>query len=170
MNATIRRASPDDAESIRAVLSVIAAERKWSAITEPFPVEAQRAYLQSLTDQEAFFLAEDPAGRVLGYQSVDRWAPLFGSMSHVAQLGTFLLPEARGCGLGQALWQRSLDFARGAGYTKIVIQVRGTNLRAQAFYARLGFRECGRLTRQVRIGDEWDDEVLMEYFVVSCTL
>ena len=32
-------------------------------------------------------------------------------------------------------------------------------------FARLGFRECGRLTRQVRIGEQEEDEILMEFFL-----
>jgi ribosomal protein S18 acetylase RimI-like enzyme len=43
--------------------------------------------------------------------------------------------------------------------------VRGTNTRALAFYRGIGFRECGRLTRQVVIDGKEDDEVLMELFV-----
>lgn len=165
MNFTIRRATEDDAAAIRAILGVIAAERIYSAIDQPFSLEQQREYMRSLSTREAFFIAEDEAGRVLGYQSLDRWSALFGSMSHVAQLGTFLLPEARGSGVGHALAERSLVFAREAGYEKIVIQVRGSNERAQSFYRALGFSECGRLSRQVRIGGVVDDEVLMEYFV-----
>ena len=36
---------------------------------------------------------------------------------------------------------------------------------AQAFYRRLGFRDCGRLARQVILDGVEDDEVLMEWFV-----
>ncbi len=166
---TIRRATGADAAAIRAILVTIAAERIYSAIDEPFSLEQQRDYLRSLSPREAFFVAEEETGRIIGYQSIDRWSSLFGSMSHVAQLGTFLLPEARGRGVGRALAERSLAFARESGYEKIVIQVRGSNIRAQAFYRALGFVPCGRLSRQVRIGDEVDDEVLMEYFLVQCS-
>jgi ribosomal protein S18 acetylase RimI-like enzyme len=162
---SIRRAGEQDAADLCAVLEVIAAERIYSAIDRPFSPDQQRAYLRSLTPREAFFVAVDGTGLVIGYQSVDRWAPLFGSMDHVAQFGTFLLPEARGRGAGRALAARSLEFAREAGYEKVVVQVRGSNTRAQAFYRRLGFVECGRLSRQVRLWDTVDDEVLMEYFV-----
>lgn len=165
LSFTIRRAVEQDAAAIRAILEVIAAERIYSAIEEPFSLEQQRQYLRSLSPREAFFVAEDEAGHVIGYQSLDLWSALFGSMSHVAQLGTFLLPEARGRGVGRALAERSLAFAREAGYEKIVIQVRGSNTRAQAFYRSLGFVECGRLSRQVRVAGTLDDEVLMEYFV-----
>ena len=63
------------------------------------------------------------------------------------------------------LWNVTLPFARAAGYRKLVIQVRGSNTTAQAFYRRLGFAGCGRLTRQVLIDGTEDDEVLMELFL-----
>ena len=81
------------------------------------------------------------------------------------QVGTFLLPERRRQGVGRQLWNTTRAFARAAGYTKLVIQVRGSNTSAQAFYRRLGFIECGRLARQVVVDDLEDDEVLMEVFV-----
>ena len=69
-------------------------------------------------------------------------------MSHVGQVGTFVLPGWRGHRIGHRLWRATLDFARDAGYRKLAIQVRASNLRAQSFYRSLGFTECGRLTRQ----------------------
>lgn len=86
-------------------------------------------------------------------------------MAHVAQLGTFLRPDARRRGVGQALFHASLNFARERDFSKIVIQVRSSNSGAQAFYRQLGFRECGRLSRQVRIHEHEDDEIIMEFFL-----
>jgi ribosomal protein S18 acetylase RimI-like enzyme len=85
-------------------------------------------------------------------------------MAHVGQVGTFLLPEWRGQGVGRQLWSVTESFARQAGYRKLAIQVRASNTAAQAFYRRLGFHACGRLTRQVIIDGFEDDEILMEFF------
>ena len=57
------------------------------------------------------------------------------------------------------------NYARKHDFQKFIIQVRRANTMAQAFYQHLGFRECGRFTRQVRIGDQEDDEILMEFFL-----
>jgi ribosomal protein S18 acetylase RimI-like enzyme len=86
-------------------------------------------------------------------------------MSHVGQVGTFLLPAWRGRRVGRQLWIATVAFAREAKYEKLVVQVRGTNAHAQSFYRGLGFAECGRLSRQVRIDGTPDDEVLMELFL-----
>jgi ribosomal protein S18 acetylase RimI-like enzyme len=63
------------------------------------------------------------------------------------------------------LFQETTRFARASGYRKFVILVRASNADAQAFYRRLGFTDCGRLTRQVIIDGREDDEVLMECFL-----
>ena len=161
----IRKASVEDAEGIARVLKQIASERVHSAIERPWPVEQQRHYLESLSAREAFHVAVDASGEVVGYQTLDLWSPLLSSMMHVGQLGTFVLPEWRRRGIGHALFQTSQSFARSSGYCKILIQVRASNILAQMFYRQLGFVQCGRLARQVRIGEQEDDEIIMELFL-----
>lgn len=160
----IRRASPRDAAGIVAVLEAIVAERIHSAIEHVWPIEREERYLKSLSPREAFHVAVDPSHGIVGYQSLDLWSPVLTSMAHVGQVGTFLLPKWRGHGIGLQLWDATASFARGAGYRKLAIQVRASNTGAQAFYRRMGFQECGRLTRQVMIDGVEDDEILMEYF------
>ena len=50
---------------------------------------------------------------------------------------------------GASCGKATAAFARGTGYQKPVVQVRGTNAPAEPFYRRLRFAECGRLSRQV---------------------
>ena len=150
-----------------AVLEVIAAERIHSAIDRAWTVEQERCYLESLSPREAFHVAVDAARGIIGFQSLDLWSPQLTSMAHVGQIGTYLLPEWRGLGIGRQLWSATESFARVAGYRKLAIQVRASNNAAQAFYRRLGFQECGRLTRQVMIDGVEDDELLMELFCSS---
>ena len=67
--------------------------------------------------------------------------------------------------MARQLWSATGSLAREVGYRKLVIQVRASNTAAQAFYRRVGFEECGRLTRQVIIDGVEDDELLMELFL-----
>lgn len=159
----IRRASPRDAAGIVAVLETVAAERIHSAIDRVWTVNQEMRYLESLSPREAFHVAVDVAQGIVGFQSLDLWLPQLTSMAHVGQVGTFLLPEWRGQGVGRRLWSAAESFAREAGYRKFAIQVRGSNVVARAFYRHLGFRECGRLTCQVMIDGVEDDELLMEF-------
>jgi ribosomal protein S18 acetylase RimI-like enzyme len=161
---SVRTATPDDAAAVAAVLQVVVAERIHSAIDRAWTIEEERAYLISLSSREVVHVAVDDIDGVVGLQVLDRWSTL-ESMAHVGQVGTFILPRYRHRGLGRSLWAATAPFARAAGYRKLVIQVRSTNEAAQRFYRRLGFRECGRLVRQVVIDGAEDDEILMESFL-----
>ena len=163
----VRRASPDDAGGITAVLDAITRERVHSAIEQPWPAEEQRRYLAALSPREAFHVAIAASGDVIGYQSLDLYSPILPSMAHVGALGTFLLPAWRRHGIGQALFDATRQFAAAAGYRKFVIQVRASNLAAQAFYTQLGFVECGRLRAQVIVDGTEDDEVVLEFFLTQ---
>jgi ribosomal protein S18 acetylase RimI-like enzyme len=162
---TIRQALPADAAGIVSVLEVVAAERIHSAIDRVWTVEEERHYIESLSVREAIHVAVDDARGVVGLQVLDLWSSVLNSMAHVGQVGTFLLPEWRSRGVGRQLWSVTVAFAREAGYRKLVIQVRGSNTAAQAFYRHLGFKDCGRLTQQVVVDGVDDDEVLMEIFL-----
>ena len=161
----VRRALPEDAAGIAAVLAVVADERVHSAIDRAWSIEQERVYLESLSPREVIHVATDGDDRIVGLQVLERWSTVLDTMAHVGQVGTFLLPAWRKRGLGRTLWMATVAFAREAGYQKLVIQVRATNLHAQSFYRGLGFAECGRLSRQVIIDGSYDDEILMELFL-----
>jgi len=165
-SVTIRRAVADDAAPIVSVLATIVAERVHSAIDRAWTVEQERTYLASLSPREVVHIAIDGPSGIVGLQMLDRWSAVLESTAHVGQVGTFVLPAWRGRGVGRDLWEATAGFAREAGYRKLVVQVRGSNARAQSFYRRLGFADCGRLSRQVMIDGRYDDEVLMEVFLI----
>jgi GNAT superfamily N-acetyltransferase len=119
----IERASEADAAGIVHVLGAVVAERVFTAIDRAWPVEQEASYLASLSPREAFHVARDSAGGIVGFQSLDRWSTLLPSMAHMGQLGTFLLPQWRGLGVGRQLWAATKAFAREAAYEKLTIQV-----------------------------------------------
>ena len=160
----IRRAVPQDAAGIVRVLEAVTRERIYSAIERPWTAAAQRTYLASLSPRETCHVAINETGEIVGYQSLDLFSPILSSMAHVGQLGTFLLPEWRRRGVGQALFAATRQFAASAGYRKLVIHVRASNVPAQSFYQQLGFVACGRLRAQVIVDGTEDDEIVMEFF------
>ncbi len=164
MQGTVRRATPDDAQSISTIWQVICAERVYTAVNRPFTAAQERDYLLSLSEREGIFVAS-VEGRVVGFQSLDQWARYTDSFDHVGSVGTFVLPEWRGRGVGRCLAQHTLAFARAHGYEKLVIYVRAGNAQAQAFYRSLGFVQKGVLARQVKIDGQYEDELFMELFL-----
>lgn len=51
----------------------------------------------------------------------------------------YLLPQARGTGLGRALIEKSLDFARDAGYKNVYLETMPELKQALNVYAKFGF-------------------------------
>lgn len=52
----------------------------------------------------------------------------------------YLLPEARGLGLGKLLIEKSLNFARSAGYRQVYLETMPELRKAVSVYEKLGFR------------------------------
>ena len=161
----IRRAVAADAAGIAGVMRAVVAERVHSAIDRAWTADEERRYLESLSSRETFHVAIEDSGAVVGCQSLELYSTVLTTMSHVAQVGTFVLPSWRGRGVGPALFEATRPFAVRAGYRKLVIIVRGSNASALSFYRGLGFVECGRLSEQVVIDGVEDDEVLLEMFL-----
>jgi hypothetical protein len=77
---TIRRATPDDAQSIVAIWAAIVGERVFSAVDRPFTAEGEREYLQSLSTTGSAFRGGRGRGRhrVPEHRPVDEIVSLDG--------------------------------------------------------------------------------------------
>lgn len=60
--------------------------------------------------------------------------------------GICVSTQARGQGVGQALFARLFDLARDRGFDRVTLDVINTNPRARALYDRLGFQATGTET------------------------
>jgi ribosomal protein S18 acetylase RimI-like enzyme len=164
MEVLIRKALPQDAKEISAIWKIICSERKYTTVNIPFSEQKEKEYIESLSDREGIFLAKSE-GKIIGFQSLDKWAKFTDSFDHVGTLGTFIIPDWRGQKIGKILTNYTFNFARKNGYEKFVIYVRSENLRAIEFYKDLGFIEKGTLERQVKIDNKYEDEIFMEMFL-----
>ncbi|MDX1981391.1 MAG: hypothetical protein SFV51_14070 [Bryobacteraceae bacterium] len=81
----IRKATPADAAGISAIWRVIAGERIHSAVIQPWTVEQQRRYIESLSPREAIHAAVESSGEIVAFQCLDLWSPMLQAMAHVGQ-------------------------------------------------------------------------------------
>ncbi|WP_226951380.1 GNAT family N-acetyltransferase [Rhizobium terrae] len=87
-------------------------------------------------------LAEDDDGQLLGFQSLIRAHEdnRYGTPVGWGIIGTHVSPLAARRGVGSRLFETIVAAAVGAGLDKIEAFITSTNLEAQAFYEKIGFR------------------------------
>jgi GNAT superfamily N-acetyltransferase len=95
------------------------------------------------------FLAVDPAGAPVATASTGRiW--MYGPEHERYWLGVWVLPEARGKGVGSALFAAASDAARAAGKTGFQTELSEAQAEGHRFLAKRGFVETDR-SKMVRL-------------------
>jgi len=107
------------------------------------PAERERGKVERMVDDGVALLAEDD-GRPTGY-ALARFGDHGPTTVYVSDL--WVDASARGKGLGSELLQRVAAKARERGCTHVVLDVDAANMRAIAFYERLGFEEGAKIMR-----------------------
>jgi L-amino acid N-acyltransferase YncA len=161
---SIRKAIPEDARGIVAIWQEIVAEKDLTTVRKAFTVAQQWAYLNTLEDREAIFVAEDD-GQILGFQTLDLYADYTSSMDHVGVIRTYVTADHRRQGIGRRLAETAFQFAHDQGYEKLIVRVQARNSQGKSFLESLGFTPVGTYHRQVRLDDGYDDQVIMERFL-----
>jgi len=154
----VRRGSAGDLGTARALMPVIWEHQTGSPTFTGMEIPSEQEYMadweETLADPTYTYFVGELDGRVAGhllmYPEEPNLATPQGSV-YLAVAAT--LPEARGRGLGVALTEHALAWAREAGYATVHTDWRVPNLQASRFWPRRGFRETFyRLARQVEIG------------------
>ena len=91
--------------------------------------------------------------KLFNLNPADQWACLAIGLADAGRLGQGIGRQA----IGQCL---SIAF-RNLGLHRISIRVLASNARAIACYARCGFITEGRERQSARVGDHWEDDVIM---------
>ncbi len=162
---TIRRLVPSDVAAYRALM-IEAYDRHPDAFTSS---ASERAALPLSWWQAR--LAEDDASAetVFGAFDDDRLVGVAGlafetraKVRHKATLfGMYVLPVARGRGVGEALVRAALAFARTRGIRIVQLTVTQGNAAAESLYRRSGFDAFGIEPYAVAIGDGYVSKIHM---------
>lgn len=87
-------------------------------------------------ERSAYFVAEQN-GEVVGGGGIYPTDGLPGDTCELVKM--YLLPQGRGTGLGRTLIEKSLAFAKDAGYKKIYLETMPELKQALKVYAKFGF-------------------------------
>jgi RimJ/RimL family protein N-acetyltransferase len=162
----IRRARPEDAGQLVALGTAVGREPEaWLLNTDGWrSVGDERRYLRALKRHpDAVVFVADDGGEVVGRLSLAR--DPHGASRHVADLGLLVAASHRRRGLGRALLEQAVEWAREVGVRKLELHVFPWNEPAIALYEAFGFeREGLRRGHYLRDG-EYVDAILMAYRV-----
>ena len=162
----IRRAEPGDAQRLVALAEPVGAEPgdfllttdTWRAVGD------ERRYLRAVRHHpDAAVYVAEVAGEVVGRLSLSR--DVHAASQHVADLGLMVAAPYRRQGIGWALLEQAVDWARGAGVRKLELHVFPWNEPALRLYDSFGFvREGIRVGHYAR-GTEDVDAILMAFHI-----
>ncbi len=135
---TLRPITPSDAAALARVIRDTLAEygaakpgtAYYDAATDHLPE------LFAATPRSAYFVAER-GGEVLGGGGIFPTENLPADTVELVKL--YLLPAARGLGVGKALIQQCLEAARAAGYARVYLETTEELTQAIPLYERMGF-------------------------------
>lgn len=149
----IRPAAPADAGAMARLMAVVAEERNGIATEPPVDVEERAAHFARTA---AASMVADAEGQVVGVLHIEVSRFGFGD------LGMFVEAAWRGRGVGSALVQAGIGWARERALHKLCLEVFPSNTPAISLYRKFGFAEEGRRPRQYRRanGELWDAIVM----------
>jgi RimJ/RimL family protein N-acetyltransferase len=165
---TVRQADPSDAPELVALAASVGQEAgDWLLTTETWrPVADERRYLKAVRrhSDAAVYVAVD-GDRIVGRLSLAR-DPHPASV-HVADLGLMVAASHRRRGIGTALLEAAVAWAKGSRVSKLELHVFPWNVPAIQLYEQFGFeREGLRRGHYLRDG-EAVDALLMAYHLPS---
>jgi RimJ/RimL family protein N-acetyltransferase len=162
----VRRAEPGDAAGLKQLGDQVGREPEgWLVTTNGWrDVADERRYLRAIRryPNAAVYVADDD-GAIVGRLSVAR--DQHPASRHVADLGLMVAETHRRQGVGTALLQAAVDWARHSDVRKLELHVFPWNTAAIALYEKFGFEREGYRKEHYRRGDEYVDAILMAYWI-----
>jgi putative acetyltransferase len=134
----IRRLRESDNEYISRVIHRVMTEFELDRPGTSLSDEEVKAMYEAYNHHRAaYFVVVTDNDRVVGGAGI---GPLIGGEDDVCELKKmYILPEARGIGIGEQLLQLCLDAAREAGYQTCYLETIRQMTAARALYAKYGF-------------------------------
>ncbi|HTT45203.1 MAG TPA: GNAT family N-acetyltransferase [Thermoplasmata archaeon] len=158
--ALIRYVEPADSRALIDHVNEVGAERVYiSTERVAKSVDEEAEEIRRFDREFVLFLVAIIDGRLVGSSDVQKGRQT--KRAHTGSFGIAIRKEARGIGLGRAMMEDSIRWARSVGIRKLSLTVFATNESAVALYRALGFVEEARLKDQVILDGQSVDELVM---------
>lgn len=159
----VRPATPEDSKETVKIWNSVVREKKYTMGLNLITEAEEKEFIENLDKREAILVAVFQE-KIVGYLILTIPDKICKSTLHVAEVGTFVLKEFRGFGIGHFLFLAGVKFAKINNFEKMIIKVRSSNQETLGFYKKHGFKEIGRFKKQIKIEGKYEDHVLMEKF------
>lgn len=133
---TVRRAGPEDLEAVAAMWRELDHELPPPLHEGPEDPERELAEVAEILAGEVAFLAEDDAGRPVGFALARRRPDGRATLTDL-----YVRRHARRSGVATSLMREVVDAVRALGAEHLDLEVLASNSVARSLYARWGFRE-----------------------------
>lgn len=133
----IRPAKDTDKVQLAEILNQIIAIGGTTAYEDPL----EPAYFDRLigaSDPKIFLTVAETEDGLQGFQWMEPFDP---PDTHIGGIATFARPETKQRGIGTALFARTKELSRKAGYRVLVAKIRADNSGGLAYYAKMGFTD-----------------------------
>ncbi len=154
----IRKATPSDAAAMLEYIKRIGGETDnltFGGEGLPFSIESEEEWLeQKLHDTHSVCLVAEREGKIIADGSLEG---LPRRMSHRAELGICVLKEAWNQGVGSAMMEKLIQFAKENQIEIVNLDVRADNVSAIHLYEKFGFKRIGVSPAFFKIEDDYFD-------------
>ena len=141
----IRRATPADARPLAELLGAIIARGGTTAMTQISRADME-AWIVSNPARSIMLIAENDAGELLGFQSIE---PHPNLPEDACDIATFTRLSHAQLGIGSALFNKMEPSARALGYDWINAAIRPVNTGGIAYYQSRGFERYDSTPGQI---------------------
>lgn len=166
----IRRARKDDQNAYADVSQRCYRETRFLSRCEDDPVPSPKALLGFIDEVEfsrkEVLLVVEHNSCIIGFGDITACLNR-RKMLHKCDLNVGVLKDYWHLGVGKALVNSLIEFARDAGYEQINLNVASDNLRAIGLYHYLGFQITGKEIHAMKHADgDYSDFIFMTKFLV----
>lgn len=168
MELLLRQPKVEDAEAMIEYLNIVGGESDnllFGKNEFRLTVEQEREYLKNINDNDnALMLLGIIDNKIISVSQVN--ASNRKRIAHNSELAISVKKEYWGMGIGTAVMEELIDFARSSNTIKnISLGVKASNKKAQHLYEKLGFEKVGVHRNFFNIDGNYDDEILMDLYL-----